>query len=419
VGSAQKWLVIETETRDTPGALSQERKSRPAPKLDVASSVLGLEPETLGRVLVVDPDPAKLVARLLETHGFSVVSTDDGAVASQLLASGWFDALITDLGTRTLPGLELLRLAREIDPHLPVLLMTAAPDVQSAARAVDEGAFQYLLKPVAADRLVDATTRALEARNSERTKADILESLLEDQETMERERTEEARRFDAALGKLWLAYQPIVRPTGAVYAYEALVRSDEPSLRGAGEILSIAERVGELRELGRAVRRLAGDFALRAAGAHHVFVNLHADDLLDDLLTAGGEPLSQVAPAVVLEITERAALHDIEEAKAKMGDLRSMGFRIALDDLGAGYAGLTTFAQLRPDVVKLDMTLVRGIDADKVRRKLVALVTEVSRDIGSVVVGEGVETDAEREVLVELGCHLLQGYLFGKPARLS
>jgi EAL domain-containing protein (putative c-di-GMP-specific phosphodiesterase class I) len=100
-----------------------------------------------------------------------------------------------------------------------------------------------------------------------------------------------------------------------------------------------------------------------------------------------------------------------------MAELRNMGFRVALDDLGAGYAGLTAFAQLRPDVVKLDMTLVRDVDKDPVRRKLVALVTEVSRDIGAIVVGEGVETQAERDVLVELGCHLLQGYLFGKPER--
>lgn len=268
--------------------MSQKRKSRPAPELGIATHTLDLEPPTLGRVLVVDTDPSHAVAKLLERSGFSVVSTDDGAVASQLLASGWFDALITDLGIRTLPGLELLRLARATDPDLPVLLMTAAPDVQSASEAVDEGAFQYLLKPVSPDRLIGATTRAIENRLSERAKNDILESLLEDQETTERERTEEARRFDSALAKLWMAYQPIVRPGGALYAYEALVRSDEPSLRGAGEILTVAERVGELRELGRAVRRLAGDFAIRAAGAHHVFVNLHADDLLDDLLTAGG-----------------------------------------------------------------------------------------------------------------------------------
>ncbi len=399
--------------------MSEERKSVPAVTVAVGHDDLGLEPPTHGRVLVVDPDTPNTVARILEENGFAVVSTDDGAMATQLLASGWFDAVITDLGARAIPGLELLREVRAVDPDLPVLLMTAAPDVQSAARAVDEGAFQYLLKPVPPDRLLDAATRAIQGRHAARTRNDILESLLEDQETTERARSEDARRFDAALDKLWMAYQPIVRPGGALYAYEALVRSDESSLGTAGEILAMAEGLGLLRELGRAVRRLAGEFAVKASGAHHVFVNLHADDLLDDLLTAGAEPLSQVAPAVVLEITERAALVDVEDAKRKMTELRSMGFRIALDDLGAGYAGLTAFAQLRPDVVKLDMTLVRGIDRDKVRRKLVALVTEVSRDIGAVVVGEGVETVEERDVLVELGCHLLQGYLFGKPKRLS
>jgi EAL domain-containing protein (putative c-di-GMP-specific phosphodiesterase class I) len=95
-----------------------------------------------------------------------------------------------------------------------------------------------------------------------------------------------------------------------------------------------------------------------------------------------------------------------------------MGFRIALDDLGAGYAGLTSFAELRPDIVKLDLTLVRDVDQDSVKRKLVASLIDVCRDIGTTVVGEGVETQAERDVLVSLGCNWLQGYFFGRPARL-
>jgi EAL domain-containing protein (putative c-di-GMP-specific phosphodiesterase class I) len=69
-------------------------------------------------------------------------------------------------------------------------------------------------------------------------------------------------------------------------------------------------------------------------------------------------------------------------------------------------------------VVKLDMALVRGVDTDSVKRKLIASVTEVSRDMGTLVVGEGVETLAERDTLIELGCHLLQGYYFGRPTRL-
>jgi EAL domain-containing protein (putative c-di-GMP-specific phosphodiesterase class I) len=400
-----------------------EQTTLDAPLIDAdlhASAVRELlEPPTKGRILVVDIDAQQTVARQLESGGFSVVSTDDGVIATQLLASGWFDAIVADLGARALNGIELLRFARTEDPDLPVLLMTEAPDIESASAAVDAGAFQYLLKPVLADRLIDAAMKAMQTRATALAKRDILESLLADQETGAGVHSEEQMRFEATINRLWLAYQPIVRPTGGIYAYEALVRSDEPTARTAGDILGLAENLGTLRELGRAVRRLAGEAAVKAAGSHHVFVNLHADDLLDDLLTAGAEPLSQVAPAVVLEITERAALVDVEEAKVKMAELRNMGFRVALDDLGAGYAGLTAFAQLRPDVVKLDMTLVRDVDKDPVRKKLVGLVTEVSRDIGAIVVGEGVETKAERDVLVELGCHLLQGFFFGKPQRVT
>jgi EAL domain-containing protein (putative c-di-GMP-specific phosphodiesterase class I) len=102
-----------------------------------------------------------------------------------------------------------------------------------------------------------------------------------------------------------------------------------------------------------------------------------------------------------------------------MAELRALGYRIALDDLGAGYAGLTSFAQIRPEIVKLDMALVRDIDKDALKKRLVASVIQVSRDIGTLVVGEGVETAAERDTLIELGCHLLQGFLLGKPARIG
>lgn len=393
-------------------ALDPELRARLARELREA-------PSSRGHVLVVDTDPSHVVARLIEGSGFSVRTTDDGVEATQMLATGSFDAALTDLGARELGGMDLLRFVREQDQDFPVILMTAAPDVESAAQAVEHGAFQYLLKPVESERLVGAVEKAVKARRAAREKKRAMEALL-DPPTIETTRAEENRRWASALERLWMAYQPIVLPGGRLYAYEALVRSDEPSLRGAGDLLDMAEQqAGGLSELGRRVRRLAGAFAVQAGGSHYTFVNLHADDLLDELLTAPGEPLSQIAPAIVLEITERAALHDIEEAKVKMAELRSIGYRIALDDLGAGYAGLTAFAQLRPDVVKLDMALVRGIDADPVKRKIVASVTQVSRDIGITVVGEGVETEAERDVLVSLGCNLLQGYLFGRPQRLE
>ncbi len=368
-------------------------------------------------VLVVETDDARPHAKLLADAGFVVHATHDGIVGSQWLASMTFDAVVSDVVAKGLGGIELLRYARENDSDIPVLLMTGAPDIETAAAAVEHGAFQYLLKPLAGSRLVDAVDKAVRACRTSRAKSEALQALQE-LETVETSARFDRSRWDNALRTLYMAYQPIVLPSGKLYAYEALVRSEEPTMRGAGDLLDMAEALDALVPFGRAIRARCGAYAAQTAGRHYLFVNLHADDLLDDALTSRDEALADVAPAVVLEVTERAALHDIEEAKVKMAELRSMGFRIALDDLGAGYAGLTSFAHLRPEVVKLDMALVRDIDKDSVKRKLVKSVTEVSRDIGTLVVGEGVETPAERDTLIELGCHLLQGYLFGKPQKL-
>ena len=369
-----------------------------------------------GSILVIDGDPDRPISSLLGRVGFSVRSTDDGNQAVEWLESLMFDAVIADVSARGRGGLDVLRFVREQDIEAPVLLMTGAPDVESAAQAVEHGAFQYLLKPIPDERLVSAVDAAVRAKRVAQMRKSALQLL--DDETVQTDGEPDRVRWDNALEKLWMAYQPIVLPNGRLYAYEALVRSDEPTMRGAGEIMDMAERLHTLLELGRKVRETAGKFAFNASGRHYLFVNLHSDDLLDELLTSREAPLAQVAPAVVLEITERAALHDVEEAKVKMAELRSLGFRIALDDLGAGYAGLTSFAHLHPEIVKLDMALVRDIDKDKVKRKIVSSVNSICRDMGTLIVGEGVETEAERDTLIELGCGLLQGYLFGKPARL-
>jgi EAL domain-containing protein (putative c-di-GMP-specific phosphodiesterase class I) len=138
---------------------------------------------------------------------------------------------------------------------------------------------------------------------------------------------------------------------------------------------------------------------------------------MDETLFSLEAPLSCMAERVVLEITERASLDAVEDARNKVARLRQMGFRIAVDDLGAGYAGLTSFATLEPELVKLDMTLVRGIDANPTKQKLVRSVTSLCRELGMTVVGEGVETRQERDTLVQCGCDLLQGYLIARPGQ--
>src|SRR6185436_1740922 len=105
----------------------------------------------------------------------------------------------------------------------------------------------------------------------------------------------------------------------------------------------------------------------------------------------------------------------VKNLKEKVSLLRELGFWIAVDDMGAGYAGLNSFAALRPDIVKLDMAIVRGIDQDPYRRTLVRSMTAMCRDFGIPLVAEGVETEAEKTVLVDLGCDYLQGFLCGAP----
>ncbi len=146
-------------------------------------------------------------------------------------------------------------------------------------------------------------------------------------------------------------------------------------------------------------------------------MNLHARDLEDPELMDRSAPLSRVAARVVLEVTERTALEEVSGIEARVEQLREMGFRLAVDDLGAGYAGLASFARIEPDVVKLDMSLVRGVDVSPLKQSVVRSVVGLSAELGIDVISEGIELPAERDALAALGCHLFQGYLFGKPER--
>ena len=107
------------------------------------------------------------------------------------------------------------------------------------------------------------------------------------------------------------------------------------------------------------------------------------------------------------ENCKSAFFRDVRE---RVRELRRLGFRIAIDDLGAGYAGLASFAVLEPDLVKLDGVLVKGVDREPIKRKLIGSITLLCRELGILVVAEGVETLAERDALVEQGCDLIQGF---------
>jgi EAL domain-containing protein (putative c-di-GMP-specific phosphodiesterase class I) len=371
----------------------------------------------MARVLVVDDDAAVLKAygHIVSAAGHEVVSASDGAQAIGRIREAPFDVVVSDIAMPGMTGLDLLRRIRANDLDVPVILMTGAPATQSAIEAVEHGAFRYLVKPVDSAALVEAVSRAARFHKLATLKRQALGIAGTEGQWLGDRASLEAR-FDSALSTLWMAYQPIVCWSRRhVHGFEALVRNEDPLLARPDNLLKAAERLGRIAQLGRVIRGRVAEALPRVPDDVRVFVNLHAWELRDDELSSPNAPLSRFASRVVLEITERASLDEVKGAVERVAALRGLGYRIAIDDLGAGYAGLTSFATLAPDVIKLDMSLVRGINEDLTKQSIVRSMVALSSELGMEVVAEGVETAAERDVLVGLGCDLFQGFLFAKP----
>lgn len=376
------------------------------------------EPEAgSARILLVEDDEGlrRAMTRILESDGFTVVPARDGREAFELIEKGDIDVVVSDVAMPNMTGLELLAQVRRFDMELPVILVTGGPTEEDALEAKKYGALNYLAKPLDPNRLLTVLARAERLRRmaiAKRMAMDLLDSRLPragDLAGLE-------HSLDDALSTLWMAYQPILRASdGGIYGYEALMRTRSASLPHPGAVLDAAERLNRLDDVGRKVRTLAPAPLQSAPPQTLLFVNLHASDLNDPQLLDPSSPLVQAAHRVVLEVTERATLDKVHEVTSRISDLRSLGFRIAIDDLGAGYAGLTSFALLEPEIVKLDMTLVRDVSTSPAKSKLIQAFCGVCRDMNALVVAEGIETREERDHLIGLGCNLLQGFLHAKP----
>jgi EAL domain-containing protein (putative c-di-GMP-specific phosphodiesterase class I) len=372
-----------------------------------------------GRILVVDDEEAmaRMIARRLTAAGYDVATAGDGEAATRLLSTETFDAILSDITMPRMTGLELLQAVRRSDADVPVVLMTGAPCLETAIQAIAHGVLLYLPKPVELSDLERVVARAVRLNRMARLKREAL-VLVDKAGLGVADRLALEATFERALQTMWMAFQPIVRASdGSLFGYEALLRSEEKEFPHPGALLDAAERLGRLDDLGQRVRSSACGAVPSADPRSVFFVNLHSRDLMDDTLFSSTSPLSAIANRVVLEITERASLDGVRNAPSKFAALRRMGFRLAIDDLGAGYAGLTSFATLEPEFVKLDMSLVRDIDKEPKKEKVVRSMTTLSKELGMTVVAEGVETRAERDVLVRVGCDLLQGYLFARPGR--
>ncbi|MFG1427298.1 EAL domain-containing protein [Roseixanthobacter glucoisosaccharinicivorans] len=218
-----------------------------------------------------------------------------------------------------------------------------------------------------------------------------------------------------------MAFQPMVNiQTRTVFAYEALVRG--AAGEGAGQILhqvsdenlysfdqtcrvKAIELATGLR-VGQAGECLSINFLPNAVYEPRACIRATLETALRCHF-----PLHQI----IFEFTEVEKL-DTDHLLNILTSYRSMGFKTAIDDFGAGYAGLGLLSKFQPDLVKIDMGLVRNIDVEPVKRTIVRGTLRILADLGITALCEGVETQAEYEVLGEMGVALMQGYLFGQPA---
>jgi EAL domain-containing protein (putative c-di-GMP-specific phosphodiesterase class I) len=236
---------------------------------------------------------------------------------------------------------------------------------------------------------------------------------------------ERAREALAALIRgegLKMVVQPIVDiRTGTAHAYEALARFGRPREDGGPlHWFALAEELGERPALERACVRQGLELLTDRPHGTSLSLNLSAPVLLEaetmTMLHAAGDSLADNLSGLIIEITEETLVRSDMELLNAIAPLRARGARLAVDDMGAGYSGLRQITTVLPSYLKLDRSLVTDIDSDPDRAALVGALAGYSKQVGSLLVAEGVETEAELEAVRRLGVPLVQGYYFSRPA---
>lgn len=225
-----------------------------------------------------------------------------------------------------------------------------------------------------------------------------------------------------ALKKLYSVYQPIISiNSAAVLGWEALIRGPENSyFRYPGNIFSFAEAEGLLFPLEKICRESAFNNLGGIGLGQKIFVNVHPNTINDPTFTEGEtmriiQNLHIQPENVVFEITERHHIKDFMSLNRTLTHYRDQGFLVAVDDVGCGFSNLQSIAEIRPDYIKIDMSLVRGIHKDGVKTALMETFVTFAAKIGCEIIAEGIEEEAELALLADIGVHYGQGYFFGRP----
>jgi EAL domain-containing protein (putative c-di-GMP-specific phosphodiesterase class I)/AmiR/NasT family two-component response regulator len=381
--------------------------------------------------LVIDDHEANvlLLQRILERAGLTrVVGITDprDAVAQYRAISP--DVILLDLHMPHLDGVAVLGALRAVippDSFTPILILTADTTLGAKQGALAAGAKDFVTKPFEQTEVILRVRNLLETR-ALHTKLQDHNAALEAQlaASAERERQLAAehdrrrRRVQQALDTeaLTMVFQPIVDLlTLNVAGVEALARFPATPSHDPDVWFAEAAAVGladdlELLAIRHAVAQLG-----QLPEATYLSVNASPRTALNPRLAEALEAPERV----VLELTEHTRVDQYDALIDALAELRHRGLRLAVDDAGSGYASMQHILRLNPDIIKLDIELIRGIDADPARRALASALVAFGADIGATVTAEGIETAAQLESLRKLAVRYGQGYLLGRPAPLQ
>jgi EAL domain-containing protein (putative c-di-GMP-specific phosphodiesterase class I)/DNA-binding NarL/FixJ family response regulator len=391
-------------------------------------------PELLGTTILVVDDldtNLELLRRILTNAGAATVhTTTDPLRGADLYRDAAPDLVLLDLHMPGVDGLALMGMIRDLtapDDLVPIIVLTADCTPAARDKVLAAGANDFLSKPF------DTTEVVLRARNLLHTRAlhaglrasnATLTAEVERRGAAEtRARDEDARKRASIQRALdshapRMVFQPVARiSSGAVVGYEALARFDLEPRRPPNEWFADAASVdlGAELELAAASAALSQLDAIPAA--QFLTVNVSP-------ATATNGSFAELvgryrAERIVIEITEHTRIDDYAPLLRVLERLRSDGVRLAVDDAGSGFASLNHILKLRPDIIKLDITLTRDIDADPIRRALASSLVTFGYDIGSTLIAEGIETAQELHALDELGVPFGQGYYIARPGDLA
>jgi diguanylate cyclase (GGDEF)-like protein len=268
----------------------------------------------------------------------------------------------------------------------------------------------------------NADTALYRAKNNGRGTAAFFDHEM-DEHARERRAIESDLRHAIARGQLHLVYQPVVAmEMGAVVGYEALLRWVHPE-RGEippDQFIAIAEEIGAIIAIGEWVLREACIAA--ASWPHHISIAINVSTIqfqVPNLSAVVRDALDQsglAAARLELEITETAFVRSRQAALAALHAIRALGVRVAMDDFGTGYSSLSNLRAFPFDKIKIDKSFVASIADDEAARSIVRAIVGLGRSFNVPIVAEGVETGAQRDILLEEGCPEAQGYYFGRPA---